>query len=170
MRGKSSSSEKPSEILLELNNLFQMGLNTCQYFTMILGYVNTRTFEVVMSIAGHPPPIIVSAAGKSRLAKGGGFPVGFFRDIGYEDYSFSLNPGDRLYIYSDGITEICDIREGDNSNIVMDFLLSQRDQSISDVMKNFREIIRSWNKKPELDDDFSMMVIEAGDGKDQGAG
>lgn len=54
--------------------------------------------------AGHPPPIIASLSGVRALTEGGMLP-GILPNNKYGNYEYALQPGERLFIYSDGLFE-----------------------------------------------------------------
>lgn len=62
--------------------------------------------------AGHPTPFIICRDGELRTVGLGGVPVGLFPQSEYQSCEFSLAPGERLYLYSDGISE-CENRAGE---------------------------------------------------------
>jgi len=67
--------------------------------------------SVELCNAGHCPPIwLRSAQGECVLVEGGGPPVGLFRDESYLCHSVRLEPGDLLFLYSDGLSEARDPR------------------------------------------------------------
>ena len=64
---------------------------------------------MTLGSAGHPPAILIRRDGRIRTAKGGGIPLGLFEDdfeVGIE--SLDLDPGDTLFLYSDGVPEVSD--------------------------------------------------------------
>lgn len=95
----------PAAVAATMNKLTQAEMETENYFTMLLAYVDLITGEVVMVQAGHPHPAVQRADGSVEYLGSGGMPVGLIPDIEYEEFSTTLNPGDRLFITSDGVTE-----------------------------------------------------------------
>ena len=80
-------------------------MNTDSYFTMIYGDLNHRTGKLRMVQAGHPHPVLQRADGSIlRLGKGG-MPIGVFERPVFDEFTVTMQPGDRLLITSDGITE-----------------------------------------------------------------
>lgn len=55
--------------------------------------------------AGHPHPLVLRSNGDTEMIGSGGLPVGLIPQAEYEEETFFLAPGDRLLIYSDGLTE-----------------------------------------------------------------
>lgn len=95
----------PTEILRLLNTLMLEELRTDSYFTMVyadLDFISGRTRLVQ---AGHPYPVLQRADGQIERIGRGGLPVGVFSHAEYEEVQVVMNPGDRLFIASDGLTE-----------------------------------------------------------------
>jgi len=95
----------PAAVVAELNRRFQDNNDATPYFTMIYGIIHTSTGDVRMCQAGHPHPFRISRDGSIEHLGNGGFPVGLLPDVHYENTEFTLHPGDRLFCYSDGISE-----------------------------------------------------------------
>lgn len=95
----------PEEVVADLNDLVLDEMETEHYFTLLLAYVELKTGSVVMSQAGHPHPAIQRANGKIEQIGAGGFPVGLLSGIQFERFELHLDPGDRVLILSDGVTE-----------------------------------------------------------------
>ncbi|MGJ8546115.1 MAG: PP2C family protein-serine/threonine phosphatase [Sulfitobacter sp.] len=95
----------PDEAIAALNALVLGEMETEHYFTLMLCVVEMATGRVEISQAGHPHPLVQRANGQIEQTGEGGFPVGLVEGISYSRYEVQLNPGDRLLILSDGVTE-----------------------------------------------------------------
>ena len=98
----------PAEVAAVLNRLILEELNTENYFTLLYADVDLISGRVEMVQAGHPHPAIQRADGRVEFAGSGGLPVGLLPEAEYEGFSVQLQPGDRLFLMSDGITEATD--------------------------------------------------------------
>ncbi|WP_347268020.1 SpoIIE family protein phosphatase [Paracoccus sp. (in: a-proteobacteria)] len=95
----------PAEVLRHLNALMLEDLRTDSYFTMIYADLDFLSGRVRLVQAGHPHPVLQRADGRIERIGQGGLPVGVFPHAEYEELRLQLNPGDRLFITSDGLTE-----------------------------------------------------------------
>lgn len=95
----------PAETAAELNTLMMTELQSDLYFTMSLAYIDQRTGRVDMTQCGHPAAAVLKADGNVDFRGDGGMPIGLVSEAEYESFSFTLDPGDRLVLYSDGFTE-----------------------------------------------------------------
>ncbi len=73
--------------------------------TMFLARLNTRTGEITYCGAGHPPTLVVRDGGGIELLNEGGPLLGALPDAFFVDGLTTLNPGDTLVGYSDGVAE-----------------------------------------------------------------
>ncbi|GGA17991.1 PP2C family protein-serine/threonine phosphatase [Neptunicoccus cionae] len=102
----------PADIAASLNQLMIEELATELYFTMVFADVDLTSGVVEMVQAGHPHPIISRNSQGAGFLGQGGPPIGLMPDMKYETVTFTIFPGDRLLLYSDGLTE-CQNFDGD---------------------------------------------------------
>ncbi len=95
----------PDKVCEKLNSILLSEMETDTYLTMLLANVDLGTGHVVMSQAGHPSPAIQSSDGSVRFASAFGMPIGLVEGAEFSSTDFTLAPGDRVLLYSDGITE-----------------------------------------------------------------
>ena len=98
----------PEEVCATLNELLLREMETDIYFTMTLAEIDLKTGAVRMAQAGHPNPAVQSPSGEVRFLGKGGLPIGLIPGAEYDSCEFRLAPGDRLFLYSDGLTECAD--------------------------------------------------------------
>ncbi len=106
--GFDKSPISPAKVIEHLNQLVLNEMDTEHYFTLLLADVDLASGRVRMAQAGHPHPLVQRADGTIEQDGPGGLPVGLIPGASYEEFSVILEPGDRLMIFSDGITECPD--------------------------------------------------------------
>ena len=94
-----------NEVIATLNDLVLNEMETEHYFTLMLAVIDLSTGQTTIAQAGHPHPAIQRADGSIIQSGTGGFPVGLLAGISFEQFEIKLEPGDRLLILSDGVTE-----------------------------------------------------------------
>jgi sigma-B regulation protein RsbU (phosphoserine phosphatase) len=99
------TTEPPERVALRLNRLMLEDLQVEQYFTMVFADIDLDTGFVQLVQAGHPHPAILRRDGTVAFIGEGGMPVGLFAEARFEPVRANLQPGDRLFLMSDGITE-----------------------------------------------------------------
>jgi sigma-B regulation protein RsbU (phosphoserine phosphatase) len=95
----------PDMVAARLNMQLMKEMGSERYMTMCLGFLDHRRGTVRMVQAGHPNPFLIRASGEVERVGQGGMPLGLFAEARYETLSLQLEPGDRLMLYSDGLTE-----------------------------------------------------------------
>ncbi|MCK5830167.1 MAG: SpoIIE family protein phosphatase [Methylococcales bacterium] len=154
----------PSEQVMDsLNRQFQTDASNTLYFTMVYGVMNTETLHIDLCQAGHPPPIYLPKEGAAKFIGDGGFPVGITDIAEFESIDISFGKQDRLYIYSDGISECMDAEEEMfGSDRLLSFFEETRDLPTDEVTKQLENRIRLWQGTDKFEDDVSLLVIEGG--------
>jgi len=99
---------EPSEAISKLNALVLDEMDTDHYFTMLLGALELKTGRLRLGQAGHPHPLLQRVNGEITQTSPGGFPVGLFDDAVFSEFEIQLEPGDRIMLFSDGVTECTD--------------------------------------------------------------
>ncbi len=103
----------PERVAERFNRLMLEEIQAEQYFTMAYVEANLATGRVRLVQAGHPHPMIIRADGRVEPIGRGGLPIGLIAGAEFEAQDSRLDPGDRLLLMSDGITE-CPGREGND--------------------------------------------------------
>ena len=97
---------QPAKVMTRLNNAFPMTEHRGMYFTGWYAVLHRPTLRLTWAGAGHPPAIVTRLNGAYVELESLGTPIGIVPDFEYEQSTTTLEKGDRLYIYSDGIAEI----------------------------------------------------------------
>ena len=105
MEGQPRRLRTPSEVALLLNSSFKMNEASPIYCTLIYGVLDITSGIGSFVQAGHGGPVRITPTGEVHSLGQGGFPIGLIDDPNYEETPLHLLPGDRLFLYSDGITE-----------------------------------------------------------------
>lgn len=100
------SGKAPSEVLQTINERICRNNAEEMFVTVWLGIVDLETGEVTCSNAGHEYPIVRQPNGHFELIKDKhGFVIGGMPGMKYSDYTIKLEPGAKLFVYTDGVPE-----------------------------------------------------------------
>jgi sigma-B regulation protein RsbU (phosphoserine phosphatase) len=150
----------PAEIADHLNREFAWDTRIEQYFTLLFGLLNWRTGEFRYITAGHPGPIVLPREGPGRVLRTSGFPIGF-TDRAYEEHSLILKPGDRLYLYSDGLPEARNPeREPLEEERLLGTLEQTRAAALPDTLDALLRRAEGWSGSAGPHDDISLLAVE----------
>jgi sigma-B regulation protein RsbU (phosphoserine phosphatase) len=94
----------PGEVLQALDREYPIERFN-NYFTIAYLVLNTKTGHLRYCSAGHPKPVIVRADGRLEELEEGGTVIGMDGIVPFREGHRTLDPGDRLFVYTDGITE-----------------------------------------------------------------
>lgn len=149
----------PDVVASRLNQRFQSEED--MYFTMVYCVFDGESRELRLTQAGHPSPIVIKKGAKATAVGTGGFPIGALPDREYETTSLALDEGDRLFLFSDGITE-CTNPAGKQWEMegLMTFLEESHGTPLNELMQSLEQRLRQWRGSEEFDDDISLLAIE----------
>ena len=98
------------EVFTVANEKLCEGNETGMFVTAWMGILNTKTGKVLFANAGHNPPLVKHADGTYEYLKSrAGFVLAGMEGIRYRKNELQLQPGDAIYLYTDGVTEATDL-------------------------------------------------------------
>lgn len=157
---KAGLPRKPASVVAELNRHFLDEDQCDQYFTMVYGFVDSKTGRGCLCQAGHPYPIRVKRSGELEQLGNGGFPVGLIADAVYENVHFHLNYDDRLFLFSDGLIEA---RNSDEEMFgiqqLSNTLTASSGCQLSDGLRQIERRLSDWTGTHAWEDDVSLFAI-----------
>jgi sigma-B regulation protein RsbU (phosphoserine phosphatase) len=151
----------PATVLALLNQQLFRSTPAQKYATMFLGFYDQQSRRLTYSNAGHLPPIVICADGSTHLLEVGGTVVGLFGDMVYPEGHVTLNPGDIVVAYSDGITEpendFGDFGEGRLAQIVQE----NRNLPLPRISEAILSAVTDWIGGEEQPDDMTVVLARA---------
>ena len=150
----------PEVVVRNLNERFQSDIDTMRYFTMVYGIIDLHSNRVRLTQAGHPTPLhqrrqIITPVGT------GGYPVGMLPGLEYECLEFDLLPGDRLVLYSDGVTECCNPHGTEFSvERLASLLRDHHDLPLWETVQEIETDLHQWRGSDTFQDDVTLFAVE----------
>jgi len=150
----------PAEVAARLTRLFPFDSAPDKFATMLYGIVNAATGEFRYVSAGHPGLVHLPAGADPVILKSQGFPIGL-DDNAYEERSVLLGKGDRLYLYSDGVSEAMD-RAGKQfgHDQILQSIGQGRSESLQESVAILLGEIARWHGFGRFQDDMSILAVE----------
>jgi len=151
----------PAEVAFELNNRFPMEDQGGLYFTMVYGVLDLQTREFRFVCAGHPNLVHVPDGGRPQLISADGMAVGWVDEMEFDEHTIQLQPGDRVYLYSDGVPEAMDqdLNEFGDERMI-DVISRSNSQGLDDSVNSLLEAVQQWCIKDGPKDDVSILGFE----------
>lgn len=103
------SGDSPADILSLVNNRICDNNPMEMFVSVWLGVLEISTGKLVCANAGHSSPALMRSNSEFKLYKSKhGLVIGAFRDVRYQNVEIQMEPGDKLFLYTDGILEATD--------------------------------------------------------------
>ena len=153
----------PAKLAERLNAEFPINVDAWQYFTFLGGVLDCSTGVLRYVSAGHHGPVHVPAGGAPVALEAAGLPIGMFPDAEYEEFTRPLGAGDRLYLFSDGVTEAMNEAEEDfGVDRLIATLMDAGERPLAETLRHVRRSIDRWCGGDLLQDDFTLLGLEVG--------
>ena len=152
----------PAEILTEANNRLCDGNDAGMFVTTWMGFLNMKTGELTFANAGHNLPLLRRKDGRFEYMKmPAGFVLAGMKGIKYKLQSITLEPGDELFLYTDGVVEATNPHNelyGDQR--LYDCLNANIGKSAENICKIVKDDVDEFYKGAEQFDDITEMSFK----------
>jgi sigma-B regulation protein RsbU (phosphoserine phosphatase) len=157
MMGKS-----PAQILADTNGAICANDREEMFVTVWLGILELSTGKLTAANAGHEYPALQKAGGRFELLKDKhGFVIGGMAGARYKEYELQLEPGDKLFVYTDGVPEATDAaNELFGTERMLAALNEDPAAAPEQILEQVRRAVDGFVKDAEQFDDLTMLCIE----------
>ncbi len=159
IKNRAQLGESPAEILKNVNEQLCEGNEAELFVTVWLAVIELSTGKGVAANAGHEHPVICRADGQFELVVYRHSPaVATMNGIRFKEHTFELNPGDRLFVYTDGVPEATNANnELFGAERMLAALNGSEDGSPEGILRSVREAIDGFVGDAPQFDDITMM-------------
>ena len=149
----------PEDILFHANNTLCEGNDALMFVTAWVAIVNLRTGHVRCANAGHEFPVIKHVDGDYEYLKDKHSPpLASIEDVKPKGYDFTLEPGEEIFVYTDGIPEAIDDKvEQYGSDRLLDVLNRSKGKALTQILAATREDVRVFANGADQFDDITMI-------------
>ncbi|MGM0414696.1 MAG: PP2C family protein-serine/threonine phosphatase [Bacillota bacterium] len=153
---------KPDQILYNVNNTLCKDNEELLFVTSFVGILNIKENKLEYSNAGHNPPIIKREQGDfDHLSLKSGFVLGGMEKFEYQLEEMSFNPGDIIYVYTDGITEAMNKnKEQFSEERLLDTLNSIESDELGVIENTIKKAVNDFSGDRPQYDDYTMIMLK----------
>ena len=162
---------EPKQVLESVNRQICLNNREEMFVTVWFGSLNLKTGRLLAANAGHEYPVLKKPGEHFELIKDKhGFVIGGMEGMKYSQYELQMDPGAKLFLYTDGVAEATNAREElfGTDRMVEALRLAEND-SPKEVLDMVHAAVDSFVKDAPQFDDLTMLCVEFV-GREQAAG
>ncbi len=162
IRSYTSMGLKPEDVFSRANRALCQGNSACLFVTAWLGVLNLESGLLTYVNAGHNPPLLRHAGGGFEyLVSKPNFVLAGFEKVKYTQHEVRIEPGAKLYLYTDGVTEATNIEKklyGEDR--LRDYLNKHKDEEdLVKILSGVKGDIDDFVAGAEQFDDITMLML-----------
>jgi len=149
----------PGEVSTRLNQQLYANIPLNKFVTAFYGIVNVPARRLTFSNSGHNPPLLMRKSGECVRLEVGGSVLGGFPNASFVEGSVELQPGDRLLLFTDGLTEAVN-ENGDQfgEERLIEILRAFRDRAANELKQIIFRVVSEFCCDT-FEDDAALMIV-----------
>ena len=152
----------PHISMAKVNYLLWESIERNQFVTAFYGVLDASNKTLAYTNAGHNPPLVMNRDGTAYFIERGGLPLGMFRNTRYYEYYQSIEPGQTLVLYTDGVTEATGIKEEEyGRDRLEEAVRVNRNLSAKDLITAIQQDVLAWTDGRGASDDMTFFIVKA---------
>ena len=162
LRNAAMSGAGPAEVLETVNRQICYRNPEEMFVTVWLGILEISTGVLTAANAGHEYPAIKRADESFELLKQKhGFVIGGMEEIRYREYELQLNPGDKLFVYTDGVPEAANVHEElFGTERMLAALCRAESGTPFEILEAVRQDVQQFAGSEPQSDDLTMLCLQ----------
>ena len=162
LQTQAMAGHSPQEVLETVNGLICENNEEKMFVTVWFGILDLRTGLLTAANAGHEYPILKTPSGPFQVIKDKhGFVLGGMKGMKYKEYELRLEPGSKLFVYTDGVAEAQNTaKELFGLERTVDALNAAMDRPPEGILKAVDEAVAAFVGEAEQFDDLTMLCVE----------
>lgn len=164
IKNSALSNKSPKEVFETVNNMLCENNEACMFVTAFLGYLDLPSGRFTYTNAGHNLPLLRSGSERrfDWLNAIPGFVLAGMGGMSYNQHEITLQPGDELFLYTDGVTEALNSK---NKMFSEHRLLETANQYLDLPLKEFivsiKQEIDKFTNGVKQSDDITMLALRS---------
>ncbi|HVP40209.1 MAG TPA: SpoIIE family protein phosphatase [Candidatus Saccharimonadales bacterium] len=149
-------------VMAKVNRLLVESLDPGQFVTAFYGVLDTATRRLTYANAGHNPPLLLRAEGRTEQLTSTGPLLGSFAGSTFRERTADLHPGDVLLIYTDGLTEAMNAAGEEFGVARAEARLAElRSRPAAEICRGLLDAVREFAGQRWLRDDVTLIVLRS---------
>lgn len=149
----------PGALCGKLHGVISNNVATEKFVTFCYCAIDAAESKLTYASAGHCPPLLLRGSGEVMALKEGGTPLGILPGKPYADTEVRLEAGDRLILYTDGLTEAMNAKEEEfGESRLVDMGKRNRALSATELLEVIRKEVSGYGGG-SFQDDFTLVVV-----------
>lgn len=149
------------ELVTSVNEYLVENTPSNRFITLFLAELSPETGTLKFINAGHNPPLIARANGSIEQLSSGGLPLGLMGMSEYDLGEATLNAGDVLFIYSDGVSEANNIREEEfGMDRLTEVIRTNVARTASGIRDKVENALSDFTGTADPNDDITLVIVK----------
>lgn len=156
-----SEATEPRELCEKINRVICNNTNEDKFITFFYCLHDVAAKRLFYANAGHNAPVLLRRDGSYALLQEGGGVLGVIPDWGYEQGAVEFKDGDKVVLFTDGVTEARN-SEGEEfgEDRLIDLLVENRELSAAEMQKKVMKVVADFSNG-DFQDDATLIVMSA---------
>jgi sigma-B regulation protein RsbU (phosphoserine phosphatase) len=161
VRAFATDTTEPAELCQQVNRILCGHIAEGRFISFFYCIIDSDESTLTFANAGHYPPILIRADGSVERLAIGGAVLGVFPEGGYEQGSVALRHGDRIVLYTDGITDVCNAADEEfGDGRLVDLAVTNRACSAPALQARLATAVDAFSDG-RFQDDATLIVMAA---------
>ena len=162
LAGNAKSGMSPAAVLEATNDAICKRNSEDMFVTVWMGVLELSTGKLTAANAGHEYPAIKHADGSFELLREKhGLVIGAMEGTKYREYELALEPGSKVFVYTDGVPEATSVgNELFGTQRMLDALNEEPEAAPEVILRNVARAVEGFTKDTEQFDDLTMLCVE----------
>lgn len=150
-----------SEITRKINNIIHKNTGYDKFITFFCGILDTKNHKFISVNAGHNPPYVFHKDGSFGLLSEGGLILGMMPNMPYQQESTTLECGDWIIMYTDGVSEAKNKFDEDFEEFRIEEIVRKHlHASASEMKDHLYNAIKEFSTDVPQSDDITMILVK----------
>ena len=161
IKNRAALGGSPARVLEDVNDMLCENNASGLFVTVWFSILEISTGTLTVCNAGHEYPVLRRSGGDYELVESDNLPpLATMEEMEYEDVTITLNAGDELFLYTDGVPEAkSSSGKRFGTDKMLEVLNGSKDTSIKDQLKNLKSEIDSFTGGGDPFDDITMLML-----------